>query len=310
MSRNWARVVPRKSAGALVLLALAGTLAGCGGGSRQFAGANATAAPPASTVLLTVNGEPVTADELNVYINILTGGDPVAKIRLTAAQRYELAQELMRATLAAQEAEKLGLEKTPDTQANLAVTRMLYLAGKATEHFERTAKVSDSTLREMYRKKVKELNGNEYKLQRITLKSKAQAEKVISKLEGGGDFAALAKKYSIDSAAKRGGELDWIKQNALRKKNPEVFDAVAGLKEGAYTRAPIETSSGWLIIQLDQKTTVTSPEFAQLKPLLEKQAKGEAADRYIKKLQSSADVRWHIPVPATAAATASAAATR
>ncbi|MGH8272204.1 MAG: peptidylprolyl isomerase [Gammaproteobacteria bacterium] len=295
--------MPHKLIKALPLLALAAALAGCGVGSQQTAG-NTTTAPPPATVLLSVNGEAVTVAELNAYIDLATAGDPVVKYRITAEQRYELAREVMRATIAAQEAAKLGLTKKPDVQAALAVNRLLYLAGKAAEYFQHTAKVPESVLQRKYRERVKDLNGNEYKLRRMTLKSKADANKIVSRLESGGSFAALAKKHSSDDAAKRGGDIGWFKQKALQQSQPDVAKAIAQLKKGAYTKAPIQTTSGWLVIELEDKTTVTAPDLAALKPMLEKEIKQEMTERYLKKLESTADIHWYIPKPLSAATAA------
>ncbi len=299
--------MPNKAIKMFALLAFAGALAGCGDGSNQ-SGGNITVTPSAGTVIATVNGQAITSDELSAYIDVATSGDPVMKYRLTDKQRYLLVQELTRATVAAQEAEKLGLAKKPKARAALAVNRMLYIASKAAEDFEHTAKVPDAVLQQKYRERVKELNGNEYKLSRITLKNKAEADKIVSRLDRGGDFAALAKKYSSDSSAKRGGELGWFQQKALQKSEPEVLQAIVKLDAGGYTKTPIKTTSGWLVIRLDDKTKVTAPDFATLKPGLEKEVQQKMTELYLKKLRSTAIVHWNIPRPASVATPASATA--
>ena len=81
---------------ALPLMALAGVLAGCGQGSHSSA--MNTEAPAAGTVLVTVNGEPITSSEVDSYVESRTHG---RKINLNDEQRYMVAQQMVQLTLAA-----------------------------------------------------------------------------------------------------------------------------------------------------------------------------------------------------------------
>ena len=52
---------------------------------------------------------------------------------------------------------------------------------------------------------------------------KAQAESVLKQVKAGGDFAALAKKYSEDeSSAKNGGDLDYFGRGRMVKEFEDV----------------------------------------------------------------------------------------
>ena len=79
----------------------------------------------------------------------------------------------------------------------------------------------------------------------ILVNSKTLAQKLEAQLKAGGNFAALAKKYSKDpGSAAQGGKLTITKGQTVAP-----FDKVAfSLKTGA-TSPPVHTTYGWHIIQ-------------------------------------------------------------
>lgn len=82
------------------------------------------------------------------------------------------------------------------------------------------------------------------------------AEDVLGKLISGGDFAALAKDYSDDTATKdNGGDLGWFTE----KDNPDVYKIVKDMKPGDYTKDIKKTSSGYEIVKLAEKRDKANP---------------------------------------------------
>lgn len=77
----------------------------------------------------------------------------------------------------------------------------------------------------------------------------AKAQQVLKELRAGGDFAALAKKYSDDpGSARQGGDLGW----ALRGAYAQAFaDKLFTMKAGE-TSDPVKTQYGYHIIHLDE----------------------------------------------------------
>jgi parvulin-like peptidyl-prolyl isomerase len=78
------------------------------------------------------------------------------------------------------------------------------------------------------------------------------AKDIIKKLNNGEDFATLAKKYSDDGSASKGGDLGWFNKGAM----VESFETAAyALKKGEYTKTPVKSDYGYhIILKTDQKT--------------------------------------------------------
>jgi peptidyl-prolyl cis-trans isomerase C len=94
----------------------------------------------------------------------------------------------------------------------------------------------------------------------ILLKTKAEADKVITELKGGADFAALAKKYSTDPAGAQGGDLGFFKKDDML---PEFSAAAFALKPGEYTQAPVQTRYGWHVIEAVARRQANPPTYEE-----------------------------------------------
>jgi TonB family protein len=86
----------------------------------------------------------------------------------------------------------------------------------------------------------------------ILVDDEATAKKIIADLKKGGDFTALSKQYSKDSAAvEQGGDLGYFKAADMV---PEFSAAAFALKDGEISPTPVHTEFGWNVIQtLDRR---------------------------------------------------------
>lgn len=95
---------------------------------------------------------------------------------------------------------------------------------------------------------VKELSPELF-VRQILVEDKIKAEKVLSDLESGEDFQVLAKERSTSANAASGGEMGWRNLADL----PSLFaDALKGKKKG-YVSPPLESGSGFFVLQLEDK---------------------------------------------------------
>ena len=77
------------------------------------------------------------------------------------------------------------------------------------------------------------------------------AKEVITKLNNGEDFATLAKKYSKDGSADKGGDVGEFNRGDMVD---EFFEAALKLNVGEYTKEPVKTQYGYhIILKTEQK---------------------------------------------------------
>ena len=80
-------------------------------------------------------------------------------------------------------------------------------------------------------------------------KAKASLDAMRARIQGGADFAELAKDDSQDSATQdKGGELGWFTQDQF---GPEFGQQIAALRAGQISE-PFKTQAGWHIVQLEE----------------------------------------------------------
>jgi peptidyl-prolyl cis-trans isomerase C len=84
----------------------------------------------------------------------------------------------------------------------------------------------------------------------ILLKTKEEAEKLKKQLAGGADFALLAKKHSICSSAKRGGDLGEFGPGQMVK----AFDNVVFKKPLLKVHGPVKSKFGYHLIETIYRT--------------------------------------------------------
>jgi peptidyl-prolyl cis-trans isomerase D len=103
---------------------------------------------------------------------------------------------------------------------------------------------------------------------------KAKAEQVLKEVKAGGDFAALAKKYSEDEAtAKQGGDLDFFARGRMV---PE-FDEVAFKLQPGEVSDLVKTQYGYHIIKVTDKKPAAVRTLDEVRPQIVDQLSYERA---------------------------------
>jgi peptidyl-prolyl cis-trans isomerase D len=103
---------------------------------------------------------------------------------------------------------------------------------------------------------------------------KAKAEKVLKEVKAGGDFAALAKKYSEDEAsAKQGGDLDFFPKGKMM---PEFDEAAFKLQPGEVSDL-VKTQYGYHIIKVTDKKPASTRSLDEVRPQIVDQLSWERA---------------------------------
>ena len=119
--------------------------------------------------------------------------------------------------------------------------------------------------------------------------ARAKAQDVLKQVKAGGDFSALAKKYSDDpGSAKNGGSLSWIGKG---RTVPEFEKAAFSLPKGG-TSDLVQSSYGFHIIHVDDKQDAHLKSLdevkAQIEPLIKQQKAAQASQQQVEQLLSNA----------------------
>jgi peptidyl-prolyl cis-trans isomerase D len=120
--------------------------------------------------------------------------------------------------------------------------------------------------------------------------AKAKAQDVLNQIRKGGDFAALAKKYSDDVAtAKNGGSVGQLVQGSGTA--PEIEKVAFGLAKGQ-TSDLIPTSYGFEIIRVDDKASAHARTLedvrSEIEPIVAVQKNQRAAEQLAHTFESQA----------------------
>jgi peptidyl-prolyl cis-trans isomerase SurA len=86
-------------------------------------------------------------------------------------------------------------------------------------------------------------------LRQILVSNEKLANEIVNQIAEGGDFAELAKQYSINNLASLGGEMGWRNLADL----PSLFAAELKNKKNGYISPPLKGGSGYYILKIENK---------------------------------------------------------
>jgi parvulin-like peptidyl-prolyl isomerase len=187
----------------------------------------------------------IAAEELEVEVS---DADVEKRLKELKEQFFEGDQEKYEAELA-----KQGLT---DAQVRTDVRTRL-LSERIFEQVTKDVKVTDEEIQAYYDENKTQFETPASRdVRHILVKQKARADDLYRQLRQGGDFAALAKRYSQDPASKAEGGKFTAQQGATV---PEFDKTAFELDTGELSR-PVKTQFGWHIIEA---TSAVKPKAAQ-----------------------------------------------
>lgn len=148
--------------------------------------------------------------------------------------------------------------------------------------------IYDDEIRTEYDKFKISFNEQEYKASHILVKSKNKAKKIIKKLKRDADFAELASEYSIDDETREnGGNLGWFSKDIMVN---SFYEGVKSLKEGEFSKKPIQTQFGWHIILLKKIRPLAPPKWIDKKDDIKTKMQKEKLKAHLEKLRATANI--------------------
>lgn len=237
----------------------------------------------ATTVLATVDGTAITLG------NVIALGDrlpPQYQNLPDDVLLKGLLDQLVDQQLLA-EAVSASPESDP-LQVKLAVEneRRTALAGIAANAAVADA-VDDAKVQAAYDASIAEFKpAPEFNASHILVDSEDKAKALKAEIDGGKDFAEVAKENSSDGSAATGGELGWFGAGQMV---PEFETAVAALEVGQVSD-PVKSQFGWHIIKLNEKRETTPPPLDQARPEIENQLRQQALEAKLAELREGATI--------------------
>jgi peptidyl-prolyl cis-trans isomerase C len=272
----------------ILLVAAVGLLSACtrpAGDAAKPAAGKADTAAKATTVVATVNGKAIDSEMLNVFVQAVSQ-NPGAEV--SAEQKKQMLDQLINMTLAAQAAEKDGLENDASVKARMQLVKTQLLAEAATEKYMKAHPVSESETKAEYDTQVANMP-KEYKARHILVDSKEKADEIIKQLAAGGDFAKIATKESKDAGSgKNGGDLGWFSAQSMVK---PFADAVAGMEKGQTTPQPVQSEFGWHVIKLEDTRSPVAPAYDDVKQQVEVLSQRKKLQAYLDELRKTAKIQ-------------------
>lgn len=238
------------------------------------------AAPDADTVVARVNGEEITLGHMIVAHASLPD------------QYRQLPADLLYQGILDQLIQQVALGHSRDGEVPRVVRLQLenerrsLLAADALEEVVSGA-VGDAEIQAAYEEEYADGKGGpEYNASHILVESEEEAKALIEALDGGADFAELAKEKSTGPSGPSGGELGWFGEGAMV---PEFEAAVTALEVGQVSE-PVQTQFGWHVVKLNDKRIADAPPLDEVREEIAGRLQQEAIEAHVKSLTDAAEI--------------------
>ena len=233
----------------------------------------------ADTVVATVNGQDITL------------GHMIAA-RATLPEQFDQAapqdlyngilQQLIQQTALAQRVDNLP----PLVALTLENEERSLKAGEAVEAAMLTA-ITDEDIQAAYDAQFADAEPQEeYNASHILVETEEDAVAVKEEIEGGAEFAAVAREKSTGPSGPNGGELGWFGPGMMV---PSFEAAVIALEVGEVS-APVQTQFGWHVITLNDARKQSVPTLDDVREELMATLRNEAARTIITSAPDGQDV--------------------
>jgi peptidyl-prolyl cis-trans isomerase C len=129
--------------------------------------------------------------------------------------------------------------------------------------------------------------GSEFAAAHILVATEEEAQAIVTELEGGADFAELARVRSLDTGSgQAGGDLGWFGEGMMVAPFEEGVKAL----EPGQVSAPVQTQFGWHVIRLNETRPVTPPTLDEVRDEIANRLEQEMVQAAIAEFTESADI--------------------
>ena len=237
-------------------------------------------AQDANTVVATVNGKSITLGHMIVARAIL----PEQYQQLPNEVLFEgILKQLVEQTLLAGAFDGTLPKRIPISLEN---EQRSLIAGETLEVVLSQA-LSEDAVKAAYDAQFADAEpSKEYNASHILIETEEEALAIQADVDGGADFATVAKEKSTGPSGPNGGSLGWFGKGAMV---PSFEAAVVGLEVGAVS-APVQTQFGWHVIILNETRNTSAPELDAVRVEIEGTLRQEAVTTKIEELREAATI--------------------
>ena len=234
----------------------------------------------ANTVVATVNGKSITLGHMIVARAIL----PEQYQQLPNDVLFEgILKQLVEQTLLAGAFDGTLPKRIPISLEN---EQRSLIAGETLEVVLSQA-LSEDAVKAAYDAQFADAEpSKEYNASHILVETEEEALAIQADVDGGADFATVAKAKSTGPSGPNGGSLGWFGKGAMV---PSFEAAVVGLEVGAVS-APVQTQFGWHVIILNETRNTNAPELDAVRAEIEGTLRQKAVTIKIEELREAATI--------------------
>ena len=128
--------------------------------------------------------------------------------------------------------------------------------------------------------------GREYNASHILVETKEEADALVSALNNGSDFAALAREKSTGPSGPNGGQLGWFGTGQMV---PEFEAAVVAMDVESISE-PVQTQFGWHVIRLNDSRLKSAPALEEVRGDIKQALQEEAVRGIIDTLRAGVQI--------------------
>jgi peptidyl-prolyl cis-trans isomerase C len=206
---------------------------------------------------------------------------------LSAEERARAIEDLVYVLVLSNEGEERGIPAERAMAAELELIRWQSIAREVTERFREQNPPSEAEIRALYEENLPRLSARQYHARHILVATEDEAATLITQIDDGGDFAALANEHSTDGDGKSGGDLGWFTAETMVQ---PFGEAIRTMEDGTYTRTPVQTQYGWHVIKVEESREGQAPDIESLRTELTSAVERRKLDEYIRGLREGAVV--------------------
>ncbi|MEM6621361.1 MAG: peptidylprolyl isomerase [Pseudomonadota bacterium] len=242
-------------------------------------------APPvdADTVLITVNGVPITLGEIIQVRQTLPAelqrypDEFLMSVLLEQMRDQQLLAEAARA----RDLQESRLMEIALRNQERAILADAYMAD------EMLRRVSEAEIQRVYQERYAGAEPiEEVSAAHILVETQEEALAIKAELDAGGDFTALASQHSLDEASNQGGALGWFARDEMA---PAFAEAAFDLADGVIS-APVQSAYGWHLIRLDGRRDRALPPLEEVQGEIITELSQAAQNAILAELRAAAEI--------------------